>query len=72
MKRLLTASIKAYEELFDRNNVLNLPLFRLQLCMEGKNKMVFFPSLEDLEDTVMSVVDTIAKSMQSIPTVQVY
>ena len=33
--------------------------------------MQFFPYLEDMEETVMFVVHTIAKSMQSIPTVQV-
>ena len=70
IKRLLTTSIKAYEELFDRSNVLNLPLFKLQLCVDD-NKMLFFPYLEDMEEAVMFVVNTIAKSMQSIPTVQV-
>lgn len=34
--------------------------------------MSFFPYLEDLEEAVMFVVNTITKSMQSIPTVQVY
>ena len=33
--------------------------------------MLFFPYLEDMEEAVMFVVNTIAKSMQSIPTVQV-
>ena len=70
IKGLLTASIKAYEELFDRNNTLNLPLFKLQLCLDD-NKMLFFPYLEDMEEAVMFVVNTITKSMQSIPTVQV-
>lgn len=34
--------------------------------------MLFFPYLEDMEEAVIYVVKTIAKGMQSIPTVQVW
>ena len=46
-----------------------LPLYKVQLVLE-EGEMCFSPPLDELEDTIKSVVMTVCKSLQNVPGVQ--
>ena len=71
LREMLTQTISHYVELFACSNMLYLPRFRLQLCLEAE-QMEFFPSLTDLETALLSPVHTIANAMSNVPDIQVY
>ena len=67
---MLTGTISHYIHLFAPPNVPRLPQFKLQLCLES-GQMEFYPSLADLETTVLSTVHTVATAMSNVPNIQV-
>lgn len=70
LRDMLTRTIECNVTLFDPANTTHLPQFKVQLCLEGSN-MEFFPSLSDLEATLLSFVDIIAEAMSNVPNIQV-
>ena len=67
---MLTRTIEHYVTLFDPANSTQLPQFKVQLCLEG-NSMEFFPSVSDLEATILCFVDTVASAMSNVPNIPV-
>ena len=68
---LLTQTISHYVSLFAASNIVRLPQFKLQLCLES-GQMEFYPSLSDLETALLSTVHTVANAMSSVPNIQVH
>lgn len=62
----------AWESLFQENNKNMLPVFKMELILDDDDNMQFYPVLSDVEGAVLHVVDTVANTMQGVPTVQVY
>ena len=57
--------------MFDENHRDQLPKFKLELILDDDDNMQFYPMLSDVEAAVFHVVDTVANTMQNVPTVQV-
>ena len=70
LREMLTQTISHYVSLFSASNVVHLPQFRLQLCLES-GEMEFYPSLSDLEAAILSAVHTVANAMSDVPNIQV-
>ena len=68
---MLVNTIEEWVKLFDPEDKSKLPLYKLQLVLED-NVMTFSPTLDELEDVVKSVVDTVSKSLQNVPSVQTW
>ncbi|XP_058438173.1 dynein axonemal heavy chain 12 isoform X10 [Marmota monax] len=68
LKDLLVRTVKAFVELFDSENQQRLPIFKMELTFD-EDKMEFYPTFQDLEDVVLSVVERIAETLQNIQTV---
>lgn len=64
-------TIQAWVTLFDENHQDQLPKFKLELILDDDDHMQFYPVLSDVEAAVFHVVDTVANTMQNVPTVQV-
>ena len=62
--------MEKYTTIFDPDRVASLPIFRMLLCME-ENEMVLFPSEADVELALLAVVDTVGDSLQNVGRVQV-
>lgn len=69
---MITRTIVAWESLFQENNKNMLPVFKMELILDDDDNMQFYPVLSDVEGAVLHVVDTVANTMQSVPTVQVH
>lgn len=63
MKELLQRTTEVFVKLFDPEDRSHLPLFKMDLTLD-ENRMEFFPSLQDLEETILFVVDCIAQTLQ--------
>ena len=70
IREMLTATISHYVDLFGESNLSYLPQFKLQLCLES-GQMEFYPSLSDLESTLLATVHTVANAMTNVPNIQV-
>ena len=55
--------------LFEEENKEYLPLFKMELTFDDE-KMQFYPPSEDLEETLLYVVETICSTLQNIPTIE--
>ena len=62
--------MEKYTTLFDPKSVARLPIFRVLLCME-EDDMVLFPSESDMEMALVAVVDTVTDSLQNVGRIQV-
>lgn len=71
LRNLLERTLDAYVELFDPEDKTHLPLLKMELTFDDE-KMQFYPPSQDLEDTVLFVVNQICKTMQQVPTVQTW
>ena len=71
LKEILVRTIQAWVTLFDENHQDQLPKFKLELILDDDDHMQFYPVLGDVEAAVFHVVDTVANTMQNVPTVQV-
>lgn len=50
-------------KLFDPEDRSRLPLFKMDLTFD-ENRMEFYPSLQDLEEAILFVVDCIGQTLQ--------
>ena len=64
LKTLIRRSFESWIKLFD--DLHTTPAFKLQLVLD-EDQMQFYPSLEELQDAVVSVVHIIAESIQKVP-----
>jgi hypothetical protein len=71
LKEILLRTIRAWVALFDENHEDQLPKFKLELILDDDDHMQFYPVLSDVEAAVFHVVDSVANTMQNVPTVQV-
>ncbi|XP_033102995.1 dynein heavy chain 12, axonemal-like isoform X1 [Anneissia japonica] len=69
LKDLIVRSIEAWVKLFEPDNTLQLPMFKMELTFDS-DKMEFYPYYSDLEECVLFVVEQLTKTMQNVPTVQ--
>ncbi|NXQ38477.1 DYH12 protein, partial [Catharus fuscescens] len=71
VKELLQRTTEAFVKLFDPEDRSRLPLFKMDLTLD-ENRMEFFPSLQDLEETILFVVDCIGQTLQNVQTVRAW
>ena len=71
LKEILIRTIRAWVALFDESHEDQLPKFKLELILDDDDNMQFYPVLSDVEAAVFHVVDSVANTMQNVPTVQV-
>lgn len=53
----------AFVGLFDQFNISKLPIFKMDLIFDDE-KMDFYPSFHDLEETVLEMLNLITNTMQ--------
>ncbi|KAF4799422.1 Dynein heavy chain 7, axonemal [Turdus rufiventris] len=71
VKELLQRTTEVFVKLFDPEDRSHLPLFKMDLTLD-ENRMEFFPSLQDLEETILFVVDCIAQTLQNVQTLHAW
>eukprot|EP00063_Salmo_salar_P015399 XP_013990234.1 PREDICTED: dynein heavy chain 12, axonemal isoform X3 [Salmo salar] len=69
LRSLVERSVEDFVSLFDPRNVYQLPLFRMDLTFDDE-KMEFYPSFQDLEESVLEILNLITNTMQKVQTVQ--
>ncbi|XP_029579694.1 dynein heavy chain 12, axonemal isoform X2 [Salmo trutta] len=69
LRSLVERSVEDFVSLFDPCNVYQLPLFRMDLTFDDE-KMEFYPSFQDLEESVLEILNLITNTMQKVQTVQ--
>ena len=69
LQDILINTVQSWVSLFDPADQTQLPLYKVQLVLE-EGEMCFSPPLNELEETIRSVVNTICKSLQNVPGVQ--
>ncbi|KAI7794029.1 dynein axonemal heavy chain 12 [Triplophysa rosa] len=69
LKTLVERSVVAFVGLFDPFNISKLPLFKMDLIFDDE-KMDFYPSFHDLEETVLEMLNLITNTMQKVQTIQ--
>lgn len=65
LKDLLVRTLDAYTSLFEPENHLLLPILKMELTFDDQ-KMQFYPPVEDLEETILFVLNQICKTMQQV------
>ncbi|NXT68291.1 DYH12 protein, partial [Chaetops frenatus] len=63
LKELLRRTTEVFVKLFDPEDKRRLPLFKMDLTFD-ENRMEFYPSLQDLEEAILFVVDCIGQTFQ--------
>ncbi|NXK59011.1 DYH12 protein, partial [Sylvietta virens] len=71
LKELLQRTTEAFVKLFDPEDRSHLPFFKMDLTFD-ENKMEFYPSLQDLEEAILFVVDCIGQTLQNIQTIRAW
>uniref|UniRef100_U3K1D6 Dynein axonemal heavy chain 12 n=1 Tax=Ficedula albicollis TaxID=59894 RepID=U3K1D6_FICAL len=71
VKELLQRTTEVFVKLFDPEDRSRLPLFKMDLTFD-ENRMEFYPSLQDLEEAILFVVDCIGQTLQNIQTVRAW
>ncbi|CAI8001099.1 Dynein heavy chain 7, axonemal, partial [Geodia barretti] len=72
LRSLLSSTMENYTSLFSPEDTTQLPVFKLQLCLD-EDAIQFFPTLEDLEAAVMFPLNTLASDiLQSFPLIQAW
>ncbi|XP_071816044.1 dynein axonemal heavy chain 12-like isoform X3 [Apostichopus japonicus] len=69
LKDFITRSIEAWVTLFNPEDKMYLPVFKMELTYDN-DKMEFYPYYSDLEECLLFMVKQLTKTMQSVPTVQ--
>ncbi|XP_076022383.1 dynein axonemal heavy chain 12 [Genypterus blacodes] len=69
LKCLLQRNVKEFVSLFDSSDPDHLPLFRMALTFDNE-KIEIYPTLLDLEESVVEVLYAIATTLQKVPTFQ--
>ncbi|NXU66122.1 DYH12 protein, partial [Horornis vulcanius] len=65
LKELLQRTTEVFVKLFDPEDRSHLPLFKMDLTFD-ENRMEFYPSLQDLEEAILFVVDCIGQTLQNV------
>ncbi|OCT58631.1 dynein heavy chain 12, axonemal [Xenopus laevis] len=68
LRDLLTRTVESFVMLFDTTNPQYLPLFKMELTFDDE-KMDFYPSLEDLEESILFMLITMSQTLQTVQTV---
>uniref|UniRef100_A0A8C2TNU4 Dynein axonemal heavy chain 12 n=1 Tax=Coturnix japonica TaxID=93934 RepID=A0A8C2TNU4_COTJA len=68
LRDLLIKNVEAFVKLFDPEDRSCLPLFKMELII-GEKQVEFYPSLQELEDAILFVVDRIGQTLQNVQTV---
>ncbi|XP_045146064.1 dynein axonemal heavy chain 12 [Echinops telfairi] len=68
LKDLLKRTVEGFLKLFDHEDQRGLPIFKMELTFD-EGKMEFYPTFQDLEDIVLSLVERIAEALQNVQTV---
>uniref|UniRef100_A0A8C3YTD1 Dynein axonemal heavy chain 12 n=1 Tax=Catagonus wagneri TaxID=51154 RepID=A0A8C3YTD1_9CETA len=68
LKDLLKRTVEEFVKLFDPEDQRGLPVFKMELTFDD-DKMEFYPTFQDLEDVVLSLVERIAEALQNVQTV---
>uniref|UniRef100_A0A2K5C589 Dynein axonemal heavy chain 12 n=1 Tax=Aotus nancymaae TaxID=37293 RepID=A0A2K5C589_AOTNA len=68
LKDLLRRTVEEFVKLFDPKDQQRLPIFKMELTFDD-DKMEFYPTFQDLEDTVLSLVERIAEALQNVQTI---
>ncbi|NXT13067.1 DYH12 protein, partial [Prunella fulvescens] len=71
VKELLQRTTEVFVKLFDPEDRSRLPIFKMDLTFD-ENKMEFYPSIPDLEEAVLFVVDCIGQTLQNFQTVHAW
>ncbi|XP_069795725.1 dynein axonemal heavy chain 12 isoform X2 [Narcine bancroftii] len=69
VQEFLGRTVKAYVDLFDEVDKYKMPQFKMELIFD-EEKMQFYPTYSDLEETVLFVISRIEDAMQNVQTVQ--
>ncbi|NWI51186.1 DYH12 protein, partial [Calyptomena viridis] len=69
LKELLGRTTEAFVKLFDPEDIYRLPLFNMDLTLE-ENNIEFYPSFQDLEESILFVVDCIGETLQNIQSIR--
>ncbi|XP_029012096.1 dynein axonemal heavy chain 12 [Betta splendens] len=69
LKSLLHTSVEKFVDLFDSSNDHHLPLFRMALTFDDE-KIEIYPTLQDLEASVLEIFNAITNTLQKVQTVQ--
>nr|XP_037859690.1 dynein heavy chain 12, axonemal isoform X4 [Chlorocebus sabaeus] len=68
LKDLLRRTVEGFVKLFDPKDQERLPIFKIELTFDD-DKMEFYPTFQDLEDNILSLVERIAEALQNVQTV---
>ncbi|XP_032050232.1 dynein heavy chain 12, axonemal [Aythya fuligula] len=68
LKEFLRRNVEAFVKLFDPEDRSHLPLFKMVLILDEK-EMEFYPSLQDLEEAILFIVNRIGQTLQNVQTV---
>ncbi|NXO09845.1 DYH12 protein, partial [Oriolus oriolus] len=71
LKGLLRRTTEVFVKLFDPGDKSRLPLFKMDLTYD-ENRMEFYPSLQDLEEAILFVVDCVGQTLQNVPTIRAW
>lgn len=71
LRGLLTRSIDVFVCQITKGGTPSLPLFQVELCLRAGG-LVFEPSLEEVEESVVFVLGQITKTMQNVPHLKVH
>ncbi|NWI05024.1 DYH12 protein, partial [Tichodroma muraria] len=71
LKELLQRTTEVFVKLFDPEDRSRLPLFKMDLTFD-ENRMEFYPSLQDLEEAILFVVDCIGQTLQNVRTIRAW
>ncbi|KAF7662821.1 hypothetical protein LDENG_00225550 [Lucifuga dentata] len=69
LKSLLQRNVEGFVSLFDSSTSEHLPLFRMALTFDDE-KMEIYPTLHDLEEAVLEILNAIASALQKVQTLQ--
>uniref|UniRef100_A0A8C9ANY2 Dynein axonemal heavy chain 12 n=1 Tax=Prolemur simus TaxID=1328070 RepID=A0A8C9ANY2_PROSS len=68
LKDLLKRTVEGFVKLFDPQDQQGLPIFKMELTFDD-DKMEFYPTVLDLEDVVLSIVERIGEALQNVQTI---
>ncbi|NXB86324.1 DYH12 protein, partial [Vidua chalybeata] len=71
LKELLQRTTEVFVKLFDPEDRSRLPIFKMDLTFD-ENRMEFYPSLQDLEEAILFVVDCIGQTLQNFQTIHAW
>nr|XP_044991758.1 dynein axonemal heavy chain 12 [Jaculus jaculus] len=68
LKDLLRRTVEGFVNLFDPKHQERLPIFKMELTFD-EDRMEFYPTFQDMEDVVLSLVERISEALQNVQTI---